>query len=227
MCPIYRFMPGLVFGSFSIANWRQFFDVTRIVRLATRFTDEAFTLLIVSIFIMDAVGVPFSNVGILRYYMPDHPTHLGQDEDYDYMTVALLSTILGFGTTAIIFFFRSFKTHPPTFAIKRSARRFTTLLLWQRSLLPRAFPPFCLDRQIQIEQLAVPDKFEPTFQCCDSTCLTLWPDDCSGQAAPARARPWLADFGDLNGKNWVPIAAAGPAMLAILLVFLDITRHLI
>ncbi len=49
-----------------------FFDLTRLVRLATRFTDEIFALLIVSIFVMDAVGDPFSNVGILRYFDPNH-----------------------------------------------------------------------------------------------------------------------------------------------------------
>jgi hypothetical protein len=37
-----------------------FFDLTRFVRLATRFTDEIFALLIVSIFVMDAIGDPFS-----------------------------------------------------------------------------------------------------------------------------------------------------------------------
>ena len=42
-----------------------FFDLTRVVRLVTRFTDEIFALLIVSIFVLDAVGDPFSQVGIL------------------------------------------------------------------------------------------------------------------------------------------------------------------
>ncbi|KAL7575487.1 hypothetical protein ACA910_020073 [Epithemia clementina (nom. ined.)] len=88
-----------------------FFDVTCVVRLATRFTDKNFALLIVSIFVLDAVGDPFSQVGILRYFDPNHKSHLDYTDDpnYNYLETALLSTILGFGTTALIFFFRSFK----------------------------------------------------------------------------------------------------------------------
>ena len=91
-----------------------FFDLTRLVRLATRFTDEIFAFLIVTIFVLDAVGDPFSDVGILRYFDPDHKSHAihEEDESYSYMEVALLSTILGFGTTALIFFFRAFKESP-------------------------------------------------------------------------------------------------------------------
>ena len=87
-----------------------FFDGTRIVRMCTRFTDEIFAMLIVSIFVMDAIGDPFSPTGILRYFDPNHKSHTphADDESYDYMQVALLSTILGFGTTSLIFFFRSF-----------------------------------------------------------------------------------------------------------------------
>jgi HCO3- transporter family len=176
---------------------------------------------------MDAVGDPFSNVGILRYFMPDHPSHQGQDEDYDYMTVALLSTILGFGTTALIFFFRSFKTSSYfcNQTVRTSIHDFAVVATVLTATCIQTF----LFPQIKVETLAVPDKFEPTYQCCDSSCSTFFPTDCSDQATSAGARPWFANLSDLNGKGYIPIAAAGPALLAFLLVFLDcgITWHLI
>ena len=39
------------------------FDLTRFIRLATHFTDDIFTLLIVSIFILNAIGSPFGSGG--------------------------------------------------------------------------------------------------------------------------------------------------------------------
>jgi HCO3- transporter family len=203
------------------------FDGSRIIRLCTRFTDEAFALLIVSIFIMDSVGDPFSDVGILRYFMPNHPSHQGQDEDYDYMTVALLSTILGFGTTALIFFFRSFKmsSYFCNQTIRTSIHDFAVV----GTVLISSCISIFLFPEIKIETLAVPEKFEPTYQCCDSTCMTFFPTDCPDQEAPAGSRPWMVDFFDLNGKGYVPIVAAGPALLAFILVYLDcgITWHLL
>jgi hypothetical protein len=88
-----------------------FFDLTRYVLLATRFTDEVFAGLIVSIFILDAIGDPFSYTGILRYFDPSHPSHAiyADDPSYDYYAVGLLSTLLGLGTTWFIFFFRGFR----------------------------------------------------------------------------------------------------------------------
>ena len=88
------------------------FDASRVVRMCTRFTDEVFSLLIVSIFVLDAVGDPFYDVGILRQFDPNHKHHqeYADDEDYSYLEVALLGTLLGFGTTALIFFFRTFKS---------------------------------------------------------------------------------------------------------------------
>lgn len=206
-----------------------FFDLTRVVRLATRFTDEVFALLIVSIFVMDAVGDPFSPVGILRYFDPDHKSHEDYEEDasYDYMDVALLSTILGFGTTALIFFFRSFRNSPffCNDAIRTSVHDFavTSAVLIATIIKEFLFP------NIETEQLNVPSQFEPTYQCCDSTCTTFFPDDCPEQASAAQSRPWMVDFGNLNGKGYVPIMAAGPAFLAFFLLFLDngITWHLI
>jgi hypothetical protein len=93
-----------------------FFDITRYVKLATRFTDEIFALLIVVIFIVKALGDPFpgGSAGLFRYLEEGHKSHgkHEDDEDYDYQSVAFLSIILGFGTTALIFFFRSFKFSP-------------------------------------------------------------------------------------------------------------------
>lgn len=82
---------------------------------------------------------------------------------------------------------------------------------------------------IKLETLKVPDKFEPTFQCCDSSCNTAWPKDCPKLEAAWGARPWVVNLGDLNGKGWVPFMAAGPAILAFMLVYLDngITWHLV
>jgi hypothetical protein len=42
-------------------------------------------------------------------------------------------------------------------------------------------------------------------------------------------RDWFIDLGDTNGKVWVPFMAAGPVLLAFILVFLDdgITWYLI
>ena len=76
-------------------------DLNRLIKYATRFTDEIFAFLIVSIYILDAIGNPTSKVGLLHYFNPSHPHNeemLAADPTYDYMTVALLSLLLGFGT---------------------------------------------------------------------------------------------------------------------------------
>jgi hypothetical protein len=198
-----------------------FFDGTRIVRMCTRFTDEIFALLIVSIFVLDAVGDPFSGTGILRYFDPNHKSHEEylDDEDYDYMRVALLSTILGFGTTALIFFFRTFKFSSffCSDTIRTSIHDFAVTFAVVIGTLCREF----LFSDIATEQLNVPDKFEPTFQCCDDSCKTFFPDDCPTQESAARARDWFVSLTDTNGKGWIPIFAAVPALLAFLLVYLD------
>ncbi len=206
-----------------------FFDAARVIQLATRFTDEIFGLLIVSIFVMDAIGDPFSHVGILRYFQKDNPFHVSMEgtPGYNYMETALLSTILGFGTPALIFFLRSFKfsSFCCSQLIRTSLHDFAVsfavviLILIKEYLFP----------EIQVEQLNVPDQVEPTFKCCDKTCHTYFPDDCPDQEAAFRPRSWFVSFGDLNGKSWVPMMAAGPALLAFALIFLDngITWHLI
>jgi hypothetical protein len=207
-----------------------FFDLTRFVRIATRFTDDAFALLIVSIFIMDAIGDPFSQVGLMRLFDPNHPSHedLAEDDpDYNFLTTALLSLILGLGTTWLIFYFRGYKFS--SFFCNQTVR--TSLFDFSVTLSVVIWTlvyQLCFSNT-SVDGLKVPSTFEPSFQCCDDSCTTLWPDDCEGQAASVGTRPWFADFGDLNGKGWIPIVAGGPAFLAFLLVFLDngITWHLI
>jgi len=205
-----------------------FFDITRFVLLATRFTDDVFALLIVSIFVMDAIGDPFSSTGMLRYFQPSHPYHVANaiDPNYDMYNVAFLSCILGFGTTFLIFLLRGFRFSPffCNDVVRNCIADFAVILsviIWTG--VSYLFPT------INLQTLKVPDKFEPTFQCCTETCTTAWPKQCEDQAEPWGVRPWVVNIGDLNGKAWVPFMAAGPALLAYLLVYLDngITWHLV
>jgi hypothetical protein len=206
-----------------------FFDLTRYVRLATRFLDEIFALLIVSIFVLDAIGNPFKSTGLFRYLDPNHKSHeaYADDPDYSYLESAFLSIILGFGTCWLIFVLRSFKfsafccnqgvrnvTHD--FAVVASVICFTLIKEF-------GFP------EVPTEKLNVPPSFETTYQCCDASCNTQWPIDCQDQPERYGTRPWIANLGDLNGKGWVAIMAAGPALLAFVLIYLDngITWHLI
>ena len=84
---------------------------------------------------------------------------------------------------------------------------------------------------VQLETLNVPDTFAPTFECCTEMCDKNWPEQCPELVEPFGRRPWkvnMMDFGS-SGAAWVPFMAAGPAILAFILVFLDdgITWHLI
>lgn len=206
-----------------------FFDLTRYVKLATRFTDEIFAMLIVGIFVMDAVGDPFSGSGLLRYLDPNHASHAAFEDNpnYDYMTTALLSIILGFGTCALIFFFRSFKfssyfcgdgvrTSIHDFAVSMSVLAFALI----KNL---GFP------NTDTEGLKVPDKFEPSFQCCTAACDNYWPTDCPEIPEAYGPRGWFVELFDFKGKGWIVVAAAGPGFMAFLLNYLDcgITWHLI
>ena len=209
-----------------------FFDLTRYVKLATRFTDDIFALLIVAIFILNAIGSPFGKGGLLRYLEPSNKAHTDfleevGEEDYSMYETAFLSIIIGFGTTACIFFFRGFKNS--SYFCNQTIRDLVhdfavtgAVVLW--SIVKQVGFP-----NVETEELKVPDTFEPTFACCTSDCTTFWPDDCDEQAAPAGTRSWFADLGDLNGKSWAVFAAAGPAVLAFFLFYLDngITWHLI
>ena len=81
----------------------------------------------------------------------------------------------------------------------------------------------------KLETLNVPDTFAPTFACCTEACDKNWPEECPELSEAFGRRPWFVDMTDLNGAAWVPFMAAGPAVLAFILVFLDdgITWHLI
>ena len=59
-----------------------FFDLNRFIKYATRFTDEIFAFLIISIFILDAIGNPASKVGLLHYFNPDHKHHKDAARSY-------------------------------------------------------------------------------------------------------------------------------------------------
>jgi len=209
-----------------------FFDLTRYVRLATRFTDDIFALLIVSIFILNAIGNPFSEGGILYYLDPNNPRHASlkeanPDNDYSYHETALLSIMLGLATTATIFFLRGFKTSAYfcNQGVRNSVHDFAVIV----SVITYTLIQQLGFKSIEIQGLSVPDSFEPSFTCCTSACDSFWPKDCEDQAEPTGTRPWFANLGDLNGKGYVPIMAAGPGLLAFVLVYLDngITWHLI
>lgn len=147
--------------------------------------------------------------------------------DYSKHETALLNIILGFGTTATIFFFRGFKMsgYFCSQGVRNSVHDFAVtvaVIIWA-IVANVGFP------DIEVPGLKVPENFEPTFACCDASCQLFWPDDCEGQAAAVGTRPWFAEMGNLNGKSWVPIMAAGPALLSYILFYLDngITWHLI
>jgi hypothetical protein len=204
-----------------------FFDITRYVKLATRFTDEIFALLIVVIFVMDSVGDPFSSSGLLRYLDPSHKAHAARadEEDYQYLTSALLSCIIGFGTTALIFYFRSFKfsSYFCSDTVRGMIHDFgvtMSVIIWT-AIAVGVFP------QVKLEALNVPSQFEPSFQCCDASCKTLWPTECPEVEERYKVREWFVPLTDCPG--WVPFAAAGPAIMGFLLCYLDngITWHLI
>eukprot|EP00591_Stephanopyxis_turris_P010321 CAMPEP_0195518758 /NCGR_PEP_ID=MMETSP0794_2-20130614/13601_1 /TAXON_ID=515487 /ORGANISM="Stephanopyxis turris, Strain CCMP 815" /LENGTH=439 /DNA_ID=CAMNT_0040647779 /DNA_START=81 /DNA_END=1397 /DNA_ORIENTATION=- len=205
-----------------------FVDLNRFIKYATRFTDEVFALLISVIFIIDALGNPFSPVGIYYYFAEWHPSHDKYDTDpnYSYQATALLSLLLCIGTTALAFFLRNAKFSP--FCCSHTIRSAITDFGVVASIAVFTLIDVYLFGDIKTERLNVPDVFAPTFLCCTSACENYYPSDCP-DVAPYGSRPWLVDLMDLNGKTWVPLMAAGPALLAFILVFLDdgITWHLI
>jgi len=205
-----------------------FFDLNKMMDHLTRFTDEIFALLIAFIFILDAVGNPLGSVGLYWYFTSTHKSHdeFENEEDYSVMATALLSMILGLGTCGMAFFLRGLKSSPYfTERIRTNVFDFAVVL----SIVSFTALKALVFSDIETETLNVPDSFAPTFQCCDSSCHTSWPDDCPDQTEAWGRRPWLVDLFDLNGKGWVPIFAIVPAMLAFILIFLDdgITWHLI
>ena len=230
--PFLTFYAWVSIWAFGYCALTAFFDLTRYVKLATRFTDDIFALLIVSIFILNAIGSPFGKGGLLRYLEPSNDTHKDflEDvgpEDYSMYETAFLSIIIGFGTTACIFFFRGFKNS--SYFCNQNSRDLVhdfavtgAVILW--SIVKQVGFP-----DVETAELKVPDEFEPTFTCCTADCTSFWPDDCEDKPEPAGTRPWFAEMSDLNGKSWAVFAAAGPAILAFVLFYLDngITWHLI
>jgi hypothetical protein len=94
-----------------------FIDLNRVLKYATRFTDEVFAFLIISIFILDAIGDLESGKGLIPYFDPSSKFNVkmaAADENYDYMTTALLSLVLGLGTAFFALVLRSFR-HSPFF----------------------------------------------------------------------------------------------------------------
>eukprot|EP00559_Dactyliosolen_fragilissimus_P003061 CAMPEP_0184864530 /NCGR_PEP_ID=MMETSP0580-20130426/15285_1 /TAXON_ID=1118495 /ORGANISM="Dactyliosolen fragilissimus" /LENGTH=628 /DNA_ID=CAMNT_0027363365 /DNA_START=8 /DNA_END=1894 /DNA_ORIENTATION=- len=206
-----------------------FVDLNRFILLATRFTDEVFAMLISLIFIINALGNPFSPVGLYYYFKKDHTSHDEHEdnENYSYKAVAFLSLVLALGTTAFALFLRGIKFS--RFFCNQWSRN--TLSDFGVSIAIFVFTGIDkgIFRDIKTESLNVPDKFAPTFTCCNASCDTYWPDDCSDLVEPFGRRNWVVDLGDLNGKGWIPVFASVPAFLAFILVFLDdgITLHLI
>lgn len=228
-------VPFLTFNAWA-GLWVAFFmvmtavtDLTRILKYATRFTDEIFSVLIASIYILDSIGNPFkSGVGLYYYFTAAHKSHDEYDAeiDYQYMTTAFLSLVLGLGTTLFSFMMRGMRrSRFGNDLIRSNIADYAVVIaviFW--SLLDNT-----IFSEIETEKLNVPDKFAPTFQCCDVTCTSNWPNDCPDQLVSAGLRNWIVDLFDLNGKNWIPFFAVVPAFLAWTLVFLDngISWHLV
>jgi hypothetical protein len=204
-------------------------DLNRIIVHATRFTDEIFSLLIALIFIVNALGNPFAPVGLWYYFEPDHKSHEKHDDDpdYSYMASALLSFLICIGTVQLSFVLRKTKFSP--FFPNQTLRNMVTDFAVVASIAFWTFIAQVVFPNIPTETLNVPDSFAPTYACCTESCDTNWPDDCPDLEEAFGRRAWLVDIGDLHGKTWVPLMAAGPALLAFILVFLDdgITWHLI
>jgi hypothetical protein len=202
-------------------------DLNRYMHYATRFTDEIFAALISLIFIINALGSPVSEVGIYYYFEFGHKSHEDQLPDYSVYATALLSLGMCLGTTYLAILFRGIK-QGPYFAGPKMRAAITDFGIVLSILIWTLIDHFLLP-DIQTERLAAPDTFAPTYQCCDSDCRQFWPKDCPDQASAWGSRPWIVDLSDLNGKGWVPLFAAIPAILAFILVFLDdgITWHLI
>jgi hypothetical protein len=159
-----------------------FVDLNRVLKYATRFTDEVFAFLIISIFLLDAIGDPLAGVGMLQYFNPNgkyNQAQLALDPSYSYLEVALLSLVLGLGTAFFAIALRSFRNSPffcndvvrtsiCDFSITISVVVFTCIAQFAFSEVP-------------LQQLNVPPTFEPSYTCCTSECTTEWPLQCPDQ----------------------------------------------
>lgn len=203
-------------------------DLNRIIAYATRFTDEIFSFLIAVIFIINALGSPFSTTGVYHYFDFSHKSHDPYEDDpyYSHWASALLSLGVCIGTVQLAFLLRKIKFSP--FLPNQTLRNATTDFAVVASIIIWSLIGNLVFSSIPLETLTVPPSFAPTFQCCDETCETNWPNDCFDQEEPWGTRSWLVDLGNVKGKAWIPIMAAGPGLLAFILVFLDdgITWHL-
>lgn len=208
-----------------------FFDANALIRKCTRFTDETFALLIVSIFLLGAIGNPSSKVGLVHYFGTDHPHHkkMMEDgtEDYDYMTVALLSLILGLGTAFVAIGLRQLKFS--AFCCSDYVRTVITDFAITISVVVMTALRHTVFEDVEVEELKVPDTFATSFACCTEDCTAYWPTECPDVAEPWGRRPWLVDLFDLNGKAYVIFVAAGLGIPAFILTFLDngITWHIV
>ncbi|CAJ1936415.1 unnamed protein product [Cylindrotheca closterium] len=207
-----------------------FFDFNRLIKKATRFTDETFALLIVSIFLLGAIGNPSSKVGLFHYFGTDHPHHedmLEEDAQYDYMTVALLSLILGLGTAFFAIGLRQIRSS--AFCCSDYARTVITDFAITISVVVMTALRHTVFEDVKIEELNVPDTFATSFSCCTEDCRDYWPTDCPDQAEPWGRRPWIVDLFDLNGNTEVIFIAAALGIPAFILTFLDngITWHIV
>ena len=220
-------VPFLTFNAW-VGLWVAFYlciaaivDLNKVIHYATRFTDEVFALLIPMIFIINALGNPFAPVGIYYYFEEDHKSHdkYEDQEDYSHMATALLSLVLCLGTVALAFILKQIKFSP--FGPNQLTRNIVHDFAVVAAVLTMSVVGNVLFRSIHTETLNVPSTFAPTYACCTAECDSNWPVDCEDLEEPFGRRPWLVDLGELNGKHWVPIMAAGPALLAFILVFLD------
>ena len=208
-----------------------FFDFNRLIKKATRFTDETFALLIVSIFLLGAIGNPSSKVGLMHYFGTDHPHHEDMIEEngssYDYMTVALLSLILGLGTAFFAIGLRQIKFS--AFCCNDYIRTVITDFAITISVVVMTLLRHTVFEDVEVEELKVPDTFATSFTCCAEDCRNYWPADCPDQAEPWGRRPWVVDLFDLNDKIYVIFIAAGLGIPAFILTFLDngITWHIV
>ena len=207
-------------------------DLNRLIKYATRFTDEIFAFLIVSIYILDAIGNPTSKVGLLHYFNPSHPHNeemLAADPTYDYMTVALLSLLLGLGTAFFAMALR--RIRHSAFCCNDYVRSIVTDFAITISVVTFTALQHTVFKEVPTEELNVPDTFAPTFNCCTTSCDQYWPTDCPDIPEPYGRRPWLVDLTDFGSKSGVAVIfiAAGPAALAFILAFLDngITWHIV
>ena len=145
------------------------------------------------IFIINAIGSPFSTTGVIHYFDFNHKSHDAYEDEeyYSHWASAFLSVIVFLGTTMLAFLLRKFKFSPflPNQTFRNAFTDFavvTSIIVW--SLIGNAFS------EVPIEKLNVPSQFAPTFQCCDSSCSTSWPNDCLDQAEPYGYRPWLVNL---------------------------------